>query len=90
MGEAETSATKGDISWLVQEDPALFSQLAEKATHLVFSQSKNLGLRDDFKDLVDRYNLAAGKAGMPTYVAPAEIVDFAKAICTYFFMHRQR
>ncbi|MEM2916034.1 MAG: hypothetical protein QXT19_01615 [Candidatus Woesearchaeota archaeon] len=54
-------ATRGNIEWLLQEDPSLFSALAEKASQLIMHPEQRLQLRDEFSDLVERYNNIAKK-----------------------------
>ncbi len=81
--------TRGNIEWLLEESPELFSKLAEMSSFYVCRPDERMKWRDEFGDIVGRYNMVAKAAGMPA-VPPDELSLFAQEICKYFWNKHTR
>ncbi len=80
---------RGNIEWLLEDAPELFTPLAEQASRYVCHPRERMQWRDDFSDLVGRYNRVARDAGKET-VQPTEMSLFAKEITEYLFTNRNK
>lgn len=91
MGDAEDTfeISRGNIEWLLEDAPALFTRLAEGASKLVCRPEQRTAQLPAFEALVSDYNRVAREAGKPV-VAPDECYAFATEVCAYFFMNRSR